>query len=101
MLLIRNVFRCKPGRATALVKMFKEMTSKSQAAGTMTNARVLTDVASDFWTVVFETEAESLEAWERQFQTMSAGGARADLRKPMEGYMDLVDGGYREIFRIE
>ena len=32
---------------------------------------------------------------------MSAGGARADTRKPMEGYMDLVEGGYREIFKIE
>ena len=57
MLLIRNVFRCKPGKATALVKMFKETTSKSQASGTMPNARVLTDIASGFWTVVFEMEA--------------------------------------------
>ena len=27
--------------------------------------------------------------------------ARADLRKPMEGYMNLVENGRREIFRIE
>jgi len=93
MLLIRNVFRCKPGKASALVKMFKETTSKSP--GTMPNARVMTDIASGFWTVVFEIEVESLDAWERQSQAMSAA------RKPMEGYMDLVEGGYREIFKIE
>ena len=101
MLLIRNVFRCKPGKAGALVKMFKEMKSKSQGEATMANARVMTDVASGFWTVVFEQEAESLAVWEKQFQAMSAGGARADARKPMEGYMDLVESGHREIFRIE
>ena len=94
MLLIRNVFRCKPGKASALVKMFKETASKSPA-GTMPNARVMTDIASGFWTVVFEIEAESLDAWERQSQAMSAA------RKPMEGYMDLVESGYREIFKIE
>ena len=94
MLLIRNVFQCKPGQAKTLVSMFKDTMARAQ----MTRARVLTDVASTFWTVVFETEAESLGAWEQEFEKMSA---RADLRKPMEGYMNLVDSGRREIFRIE
>jgi hypothetical protein len=74
--------------------MFKETISRAQ----MARARVLTDVAADFWTVVFETEADSLAAWEQEFERMSA---RVDLRKPMEGYLDLIDGGHREIFRIE
>jgi hypothetical protein len=94
MLLIRNVFQCKPGQAKTLVNMFKDTMARAQ----MTRARVLTDVASSFWTVVFETEAESLGAWEQEFEKMSA---RSDLRKPMEGYMNLVEGGRREIFRIE
>ena len=94
MLLIRNVFQCKPGQAKTLVKMFKDTMARAQ----MTRARVLTDVAAGFWTVVFETEAESLGAWEQEFEKMSA---RADLRKPMEGYMELIQSGKREIFRIE
>ena len=61
MLLIRNVFQCKPGQAKTLVSMFKDTMARAQ----MTRARVLTDVASTFWTVVFETEAESLGAWEQ------------------------------------
>jgi hypothetical protein len=94
MLVIRNVFQCKPGQAKALVKKFKETVAQAQ----MTRTRVLTDVAAPFWTVVFEVEAESLGAWEQEFERMSA---RADLRKPMEGYMELVECGRREIFRIE
>jgi len=94
MLLIRNVFQCKPGQAKKLVNMFKETMAKAD----MRRGRVLTDVAASFWTVVFEVEADSLAAWEQEFERMSA---RADLRKPMEGYMDHVETGHREIFRIE
>ena len=94
MLLIRNVFHCKPGQAKALIKMLKGTFGQS---GPMANARVMTDVAAGFWTVVLETETESLEAWEKEF----AAASSPDVRKPMEGYMELVTGGYREIFRIE
>jgi hypothetical protein len=95
MLVIRNVFRCKPGQAKKLVGMFKEMSANN--ADTIGPTRVLTDVSGHFWTVVFETEAESLGAWEKTFESMNTSGAR----KPMEGYMDLVEGGHREIFRVE
>ncbi|HYM62388.1 MAG TPA: hypothetical protein VEZ11_16005 [Thermoanaerobaculia bacterium] len=98
MLLIRNVFHCKPGQAKVLVKMMKETLAATQAAGVMSRGRVMTDIASTFWTVVLETEADSFEAWERESQAM---GTRPELRKAMEGYMDLVEGGYREIFKIE
>jgi heme-degrading monooxygenase HmoA len=99
MIVIRNVFRCKPGQAKKLVAMFKETTSQPGMEGMKT--RVMTDIAAPFWTVVFETEAESLEAWEREMQSLAAGGDRGATRDPMKGYMDLVDGGHREIFKIE
>ncbi len=98
MLVIRNVFRCKPGKAKALVTMFKETIGGAQHEGLMKDARVMTDVAASFWTVVLETHAESLEAWESEFRKM---GENPQSRKGMEGYMELVEGGHREIFRIE
>jgi quinol monooxygenase YgiN len=98
MVVIRNVFRCKPGKAKALVTKFKETIAGVQHEGLMKNARVMTDVAAGFWTVVLETEAESLEAWENEFRKM---GEDPRSRKGMEGYMELVEGGHREIFRLE
>jgi hypothetical protein len=95
MLVIRNVFRCKPGQAKNLVKILKETITKAQSEGIMREARVMTDIASTFWTVVFEMQTESLEVWEREMQP------RAGARSAMEGYMDLVDGGHREIFKVE
>ncbi|PYQ51402.1 MAG: hypothetical protein DMF59_07925 [Acidobacteria bacterium] len=77
MLLIRNVFQCKPGQAKTLVKMFKETMAKAE----MARARVLTDVASTFWTVVFEVETESLGAWEQEFERMTDGGLHGSRRE--------------------
>lgn len=94
MIVVRNVFRCKPGQAKKLVGMFQEMAKSNPQ---MPKSRVLTDVAAGFWTVVFETEAESLSAFEATFAAMNS----PEARRPMEGYMDLVESGYREIFKIE
>jgi heme-degrading monooxygenase HmoA len=98
MIVVRNVFRCKPGMAKELAKKFTAtvpLMKKNTGVGAM---RVLTDLSSTFWTVVVETEAESLEAWDKQF---SAYSSEPEVRKAMDGYMDLVEGGHREIFRIE
>jgi hypothetical protein len=46
---------------------------------------------------VLETEVESLDQFEREMATF---GSRPEVQKNMEGYMDLVLGGKREIFRI-
>ena len=63
----------------------------------MTNCRVMVDAVADYWTVVLETDIESLAQFEAHSRDF---GARADVREALAGYMDLVDGGRREIFRI-
>jgi hypothetical protein len=94
MVIIRNVFQCKPGQAKNLVKMIKETFA---ADPQMPKSRVMTDLSAGFWTVVLETEAPSLEQWEKQMSTVTSAAGRS----PMDGYMELVTGGYREIFRVE
>jgi hypothetical protein len=94
MLVIRNVFHCKPGQAKNLVKMVKQSFTDNPQ---MPKARVMTDLSAGFWTVVLETEAASLEEWEKQMSTSTSQAGRS----AMEGYMELVTGGYREIFRVE
>jgi hypothetical protein len=85
MVIVRNVFCCKPGEA-------KELMGKSKAAGKAMKSgkviggyRVMTDIAATYWTVVFETEHASLEACEKAF---AGYGASAKVQKAMEGYMD-------------
>lgn len=98
MIVIRNVFRCKPGKAKKLVEKLKAATAVMEDEGIVRRSRVLTDLSSTFWTVVLETEAESIGAWEKAF---AGYGESSAVRQAMEGYMELVDGGHREIWNIE
>ncbi len=93
MFIIRNVFKCKPGQAKHLI----ERLQKSMSLMEDTKQRVLVDHVASFWTVVLEIETESVGNWEQQFQEY---GKRADVQEAMSGYLDFVESGHREIFRI-
>jgi hypothetical protein len=94
MFVIRNVFRCKPGQAKNVIDKFKAaMPIMSEIA----KSRILVDQVASFWTVVIETETEDLSSFERLQQER---GQRQEVQEAMSGYMDLVDNGYREIFRV-
>jgi len=97
MYVIRDIFRCKPGKAKELVAKFKASLKSAERDDGFANSRVLVDVVADYWTVVVESDVASLEQFE---QHMREWGTRAEVREAMEGYMDLVEGGRREIFRI-
>src|SRR5438034_3511364 len=98
MILIRNVFQCKPGMAKDLVARLQASGKAMKTSKLIEGSRVMTDAAASFWTVVFETEHASLDAWEKSF---AEHGSNPEVRKTMEGYMDLVTGGHREIWKIE
>lgn len=98
MFLIRNIFHASPGKAKALVKIFKNAAPYLEANGTVKSTRILTDAVSTFWTVVFESEVEDLNSYVDMAKTVSGN---KKVGEAMKGYIDLVTGGHREIFRIE
>ena len=97
MFVIRNVFKCKPGKAKNLIEKFKTATQLMKDAGSVYDERILVDEVATFWTVVIETTVEDMNAFATSMQEY---GSRKDVQDAMAGYMDMVDGGYREIFRV-
>ena len=97
MLLIRDVFRCRPGKAGELARRFKETIPSMEAEDGFRNVRVMVDYAATYWTVVLQAEADDIGRFDRHAATFSS---RPEVRRAMEGYMDLVEGGHREIWRI-
>ncbi len=97
MLLIRDVFHCKPGKSRQLAEMFKKTIPSMEKLDGFRNPRVLLDFVAGYWTVVLESEVDSLERFESH---MTAFGSRPELREALAGYMDLVVGGEREIYKI-
>jgi len=94
MFVVRNVFRCKPGQAKNVIEKFKAAMPMMQEVA---KHRVLVDEIASFWTVVIETETDDLAAFEKMLKER---GQHKDVQDAMSGYMDFVDSGYREIFRV-
>ncbi len=97
MYLIRDVFRCKPGRAGELARRFKQTVPSMEQEDGFRNCRVLVDYVASYWTVVLQAEVEELTQFERHMQSY---GSRPEVREALDGYMELVQEGYREIYRI-
>jgi hypothetical protein len=99
MFLIREIMHCKPGKAGELVKRFKQMDPIMKEMGFNRPQRVMTDMSgARFWTVVSESEVESLEKYlDMTRQTMTD----PRVQKIMQGYHDFVESGAREIYKIE
>ena len=98
MLVIRDVFNCKPGKVRPMVEKFKAMATLSEKMG-MGKTRIMTDVSGEhFWTVVSEFEVESFD----EFLKMGNDpDEMKEFEKIMKDYHDLVDHGRREIYRVE
>ena len=98
MLLIRDIFYCKPGKVRPMVEKFTAMSTLGDKKG-MPKMRVMTDVSAErYWTVVSEMEVESMDAFTALMQNSDAG---KEFETIMKGYHDLVDHGRREIYNIE
>ena len=93
MFIVRETFIAKPGKASQLAQLFKQVMTEIPQV----KPRVSTDFIGQFNTVVFETEVEDLNEFAKMMQEFMS---RQDLRDKMKGYTDMYQEGKREVFRI-
>jgi hypothetical protein len=97
MIVVRNVFQLKFGKAKEGVALLKEAVAIQKRTGAEFSPRILTDLTGPFYTVVMELTVPSLAALEAQMpRTMGDKDFQANYQK----FVQLVDSGYREIFTI-
>ena len=98
MYIIREVMHCKPGKVQEMIKRFKSLNELAPSLG-LKPSRILSDVSGEpFWTIVGITEVESLDQF---FSAMEKAFTNEEARKIMAGYHDFVEGGRREIYKVE
>ena len=98
MYVIHETFHAKPGKAKELVKKFKAAIPHFERTEEGQNFRIMTDVASNYWTVIMSYEVPDIGAF---IGNLRGATADPELAEIMKGYLDLVDGGKREIFLLE
>ncbi len=93
MIVVRNCFVAKPGNASKLAAMLKEV----MASGDVPGVRILTDLTGDFNRVVMEFPAANVSEFEERMKQYATD---ANLREKMKGYTDLWVTGHREILTV-
>ena len=99
MILVRNVFRLKFGKAREAIAIMQEGLGILRNAGgdTVRDARLLTDLTGPFYTLVLEETFDTLTTMERTVER--------DMRLPewqafYPRFTPLVESGYRELFTV-
>ena len=99
MIVVRNVFQLKFGKAREATALMKEglAAQKKALAGVDYSTRILADVTGAFYTLVLELSVPTLAAYEANVpKALGDPDFQAVYRKMAE----LVDSGHREIFTI-
>jgi hypothetical protein len=87
MLMVREVFHCKPGKVRKMVEKSLAMSKLMEQSG-MGRMKIMTDYCGEnYWTIVYEYDVPSMKAYEEmmegQGQTPEQG---KEFEKIMEGW---------------
>jgi heme-degrading monooxygenase HmoA len=96
MIIVHDIFICKPGNASKVAKMFKEAMSNLPE---MVN--IMTDMTGQYNKVVMVSKYDSLAAYEQSFQKyMEHSEEMKKMQEAMKGYTDMYLTGSREIYQV-
>ncbi|MEO6843829.1 MAG: NIPSNAP family protein [Ginsengibacter sp.] len=96
MIIVHDIFICKPGQASKFAKLFKEV-----MAGNDELVNIMTDLTGTYNKVVMVTKYNSLTAYEENFQKyMQDSDEMKKMKEKMQGYHDMYLTGSREIYQV-
>lgn len=96
MIIIHDIFICKPGNASKLAKKFKEA-----MAGSKELVNIMTDMTGSFNKVVMVSQYENLTAYEKSWEKYSQNSEEMKkMNEAMAGYQDMYLTGSREIYQV-
>ncbi len=97
MILVRNVFQLRFGKAKDAKDNWKELRSILDRSTSDGRARAMLDVVGPFYTFVLEMTYPSLAAFESE-----AGGmmGKAEWKAWYDRFVPLVESGHREIYTL-
>jgi len=98
MIIVHDIFVCKPGNASKIAKLFKEWADAKQKK----NTYVMTDMTGQFHRVITASNYESLAAYEEETKNMMQNQSPEE-KALMEKFKDMNEmylSGSREIYKV-
>ena len=96
MIIVHDIFVCKPGNASKMAKLFKEIMSDNKEF-----VNVMTDMTGQFNRVIMVSQYENLTAYEKSWEDHQKDEeAMKKMKEKMTGYHDMYLSGCREIYQV-
>ena len=96
MIIVHDIFVCKPGNASKMAKLFKEVMADNKDL-----VHILTDATGQYNRVIMVSQYEDLTAYQKSMEGMM--NPTEEQKKQfvkMEGYTDMYLTGSREIYKV-
>ena len=96
MIIVHDIFVCKPGNASKVAKIFKETMSNNKET-----VNIMTDMTGQYNRVIMVSQYEDLAAYQKAFEAYK--NPTPEMQKSMEkmkGYTDMYQSGSREIYQV-
>lgn len=96
MIIVHDIFICKPGNASKLAKLFKEVMADNDEL-----VNIMTDMTGQYNKVVMVSKFESLNAYEQSWEKYKQDSEKMkEMSEKMKGYHDMYLTGSREIYQV-
>ena len=96
MIIVHDIFICKPGNASKVAKMFKTAMSGSSDV-----VNIMTDMTGQYNRVVMVSQYESLTTYEKSSEKYKQNTEEMKkISEAMAGYQDMYLTGSREIYQV-
>ena len=96
MIIVHDIFICKPGNASKLAKLFKEVMAESSEV-----VNIMTDMTGQYNRVVMVSKYETLTAYEQIWEKYKQESEEMKkMTEKMKGYDEMYLTGSREIYQV-
>ena len=96
MIIVHDIFICKPGNASKLAKLFKEVMAENKEL-----VNIMTDMTGQYNRVVMVSKYDSLTAYEQSWEKYKENSEEMKkMQEKMAGYHEMYLSGSREIFQV-
>jgi Sec7-like guanine-nucleotide exchange factor len=96
MIIVHDIFICKPGNASKLAKLFKEVMADNKEF-----VNVLTDMTGQYNRVIMISQFDNLTAYEKSWEELSKNEEQMKkMKEKMANYHEMYLTGSREIYKV-
>ena len=96
MIIVHDIFVCKPGYASKVAKLFKEVMADNDEV-----VNIMNDITGEYNRVIMVSQYENLTAYEQSFEKyMQDSEEMKKMKEKMQGYHEMYLTGSREIYRV-